>query len=98
MCITVLCNKTLPKMYQIIPKMYFLAINGKQKNSFCEKPHTLHFISQISSERKRTCDLFCYVELTAKPSSLVFVGQGGGDQSIQMEVVFLRFLFNSNEK
>lgn len=46
MCITVLCNKMLPEMYQIIPKMYFLAINGKKKKIlFYEKPHTLHFIS-----------------------------------------------------
>lgn len=97
MCITVLCHKMLPKMYQIIPKMYFLAINGKKKKSFLWKTSysALHIVDKLGEEANMWFILLCRADCKA---ILISLSGGDGDQSIQMEAVFLRFLFNSNEK
>lgn len=51
MCITVLCNKMLPKMYQIIPKMYFLAFNGTKKSFLWKTSYSaLHIADKLGEE------------------------------------------------
>lgn len=99
-CITVLCNNILPKMYQIILKTYFLAINGKKKKIIVVKKKKLYSAVHILDKLGEEASMWFILLHRADCKAILISLSGRGDeaQSIQMEVVVLRFLFNSNEK
>lgn len=55
----------------------------------------LHIVDKLGEEANMWFILLRRADCKA---ILISLSGGGGDQSLQMEVVFLRFLFNSNEK
>lgn len=79
------------------PEDVFPGYKWQKKKSFLWKTSysALHIVDKLGEEANMWFILLCRADCKA---ILISLSGGDGDQSIQMEAVFLRFLFNSNEK